>query len=261
MRVLTICHEYPPVGGGGATACEVLAEALVKAGHDVDVVTAAMRGDPPLEVRRGVHVHRALQWRRRPFYSTTAELATWIVPALALARRLVRTRPYDVVHCHFIVPGGVVAVPLASRLALPLILTAHGSDVPGYNPDRFSLTHRLIAPVWSRIVRAGTAVTVSSIHLAGLLAGSSGRQPEIIPYACQPQPVPPVEARAERLLVAARLVERKGVHTLLAALEGEATGYQIVIAGDGPCLEPLRAMAQSLAIPATFLGFVPRAPS
>ena len=43
MRLLTICHEYPPIGGGGATATEILAERLAGNGHQVDILTAGMR--------------------------------------------------------------------------------------------------------------------------------------------------------------------------------------------------------------------------
>ena len=46
MRLLTICHEYPPIGGGGATASEILAERLAGNGHQVDILTAGMRGLP-----------------------------------------------------------------------------------------------------------------------------------------------------------------------------------------------------------------------
>jgi len=33
------------------------------------------------------------------------------------------------------------------------VLTARGSDVPGHNPNRFRLDHRLLFPWWRRIVR------------------------------------------------------------------------------------------------------------
>jgi glycosyltransferase involved in cell wall biosynthesis len=259
MRLLTICHEYPPIGGGGATASEILAERLAENDHQVDILTAGMRGLPRREVRRGVTIHRAPSWRRRLHYSTTSELATWIVPALRLGATLARQHDYDLIHCHFIVPGGVVAAILATRFKLPLVLTAHGSDVPGYNPDRFARTHRLIGRGWSRILAASAALTVPSAHLAGLLASATDRPITIIPNPFEPLLTQRVEARADRILVVARLVERKGVQTLLAALEGLATDCEVVVAGDGPYLEPLRALARERAVPTRFLGFVSRA--
>ena len=52
-KILTLCCEYPPVGGGGATACQGLAEGLVRAGHRVDVVTSGMEGVARFEELNG----------------------------------------------------------------------------------------------------------------------------------------------------------------------------------------------------------------
>lgn len=258
MRILTVCQEYPPVGGGGATACQVLAEALARKGHEIDVLASAMPDLPKVEVRGGVNIHRAACLRRRRHYSTAAELATWVPPALALGVGLLRRRHHDLIHCHFVVPGGLVAAPLARHFGLPLVLTAHGSDVPGYNPDRFGLMHRCIAPAWRRIVRAATTLTAPSAHLAGLIEAAAGRPVEVVPNPFDPPPVPSARARADIILVATRLVQRKGVQTLLEALNGAVPGFEIVVAGDGPLLEPLRAQARAHGLPVHFTGFVTR---
>ena len=140
-----------------------------------------------------------------------------------------------------------------------MVLTAHGSDVPGYNPDRFGGTHRLIAHAWSRVLASSAALTVPSAYLAGLLATATERPITIIPNPFEPLLDERIETRADQILVATRLVERKGVQTLLAALDGLATGYEVVVAGDGPYLEPLRTMARDRGVPTRFLGFVSRA--
>ena len=69
--ILTVCCEYPPVGGGGATACQALAEALVRAGHRIDVVTSGMRGLAPFEEQNGVRIHRVRGLRRSGRHSLT----------------------------------------------------------------------------------------------------------------------------------------------------------------------------------------------
>jgi len=42
---------------------------------------------------------------------------------------------FDLIHAHFIFPDGVLAFLLSRLTGLPYLITAHGSDVPGYNPD------------------------------------------------------------------------------------------------------------------------------
>ena len=64
MRILCICYEYPPVGGGGASFCEGINEAFVRAGHDVDIVTSGMPDIAARETRNGVGIYR-VPCRRR----------------------------------------------------------------------------------------------------------------------------------------------------------------------------------------------------
>lgn len=257
MNVLTICHEYPPIGGGGATACSVLAEALVRAGDRVDVVTSGMPGLAACELRNGVRIHRVRCVRRRRYYSTAAELATWVAPALRAASRLAHETAYDVIHCHFVVPGGIVARRLARRTGLPWVLTAHGSDVPGYNPDRFARLHRLIGPWWRRIVREATAVTTPTRFLADLVGHALARPIVVLANPFDGGPVPS-GPRENRILVATRLVERKGVGDLIAALEGLNSGWRLSIVGDGPLMGRLHEQAAAGGLDAEFLGFTSR---
>ena len=51
-------------------------------------------------------------------------------------------------------------------------------------------------------------------------------------------------ANQKRILVAARLVERKGVQTLLSAVKGLETGFEIMVVGDGPHRPVLERQAQ-----------------
>ncbi|MGK7866339.1 glycosyltransferase family 4 protein [Falsiroseomonas sp. E2-1-a20] len=257
MRILTLNYEYPPVGGGGATACQALAEALVKAGHEVEVVTSGMAGLPALEVIRGVRIHRFACLRRHRHSSTAAELLTTIWPTWRTALVRHAAQPFDLVHCHFVVPSGIVAWLLRRRTGLPYVLTAHGSDVPGYNPDRFELLHRLIAPAWRRILEGAAAVTSPSDFLARLIARHGGPTAVVIPNPLDIPPAPVVE-RHDRILVVSRLVARKGVQHLIEAFPDLPPGWELVIAGDGPHLPALRALARDRGVPARFLGLVAR---
>lgn len=85
MKVLTICYEYPPLGGGGAPVCEGLCESLVNKGHHVDVVTSLAADLPAEERRNGVTIYRTCCLRRHLHYTTAFELLTGILPALQKA--------------------------------------------------------------------------------------------------------------------------------------------------------------------------------
>jgi hypothetical protein len=38
MRILMLCYEFPPLGGGGSKVVYGLSKELVRLGHEVDIV-------------------------------------------------------------------------------------------------------------------------------------------------------------------------------------------------------------------------------
>ncbi len=259
MKILTICYEYPPIGGGGAVVCREVARALAASGHAVDVVTSRMAGMPDVFDDGDVRVHRVSSPRRRRFHATTAELAAELVPTYNKARTLMAETKYDVAHCHFVVPGGVVAHRLWRRTGLPYVLTAHGSDVPGYNAARFKLMHHMIRPVWRRVIENSAAITTPSHFLEGLIRAYVNVPVHVIPNAFSLPDGPAADARRrDRLLVVSRLLERKGVQHFIRALKGLPPGWEAVVAGDGPYLDTAKRIAAEVGVDVTFLGHVPR---
>lgn len=105
------------------------------------------KGLPREENADGVRLHRVPCLRRSMAVSYSHELLSYVAAAAPRVRSLVRQRSYDINHTHFIFPDAVVAAAVKRLTGLPFIVTAHGSDVPGYNPDRFVFHHRLLAPV------------------------------------------------------------------------------------------------------------------
>lgn len=259
MRILTLSCEYPPIGGGGGTACRILAEALVRAGHEVDVLTAWMPGLPASTVTEGVRVLRAAGRRKHRHYSTMLEQASFLWPMFWQGRALARQHRYDLIHAHFAVPTGLLAYIIARDRRLPYVITAHGSDVPGYNPERFKAVHQLIGPVSRAVLRNAAAVTSPSRFLSRLIGQNSPVPVDVIPNPLDAAPAfSPTSPQPRRLLVASRLVERKGVHVLLEALDGLDEKVECVIAGDGPQRPALEARAQNLEAEVRFVGFVGR---
>jgi glycosyltransferase involved in cell wall biosynthesis len=181
MRILSITYEYPPIGGGGGVVAAALNAQLVARGHTVDVVSSAMKGLPREDIVAGVSVHRARCWRRHRHYSTAPELLTTLPSMYALADQVIRRNPPDLIHAHFAMPSGVVARMLSVKHGIPYVITAHGSDIPGYNPDRFQVLHRLLTPAWRRVLRDASAVTSPSQFLADLINRSLSMPIRVIP--------------------------------------------------------------------------------
>jgi len=243
MRILTLCYEFPPLGGGGARVVHGLSRELVRLGHEVDVITMAWQGLPLEEDVEGVQVHRVPCGRHAMHPCTGREALTYTAAAAPVALRLARRRDYDLNHTHFIFPDGVIAWLLRRRTGLPYVITAHGSDVPGYNPHRLRLAHKLLAPAWLAVVDDAAHLVCPSETIRSLvLRQRPTTKITKIGNGIDPDRMRPT-ADGTRILSVCKMFERKGIQHLLRALEGVPLEHEVQIVGDGPYLPRLQELA------------------
>jgi len=255
MNILMLNYEYPPLGGGGAPAARDLAAELVSQGNKVDVVTMSFKTLKRRELDAGVTVYRVPSIRRHQSRSGVLEMASYLISSIIFAARLVKRERYDIIHTHFIFPTGLVSAVLKSFTGLPVLITAHGSDVPGYNPDRFRLLHLLLKPFWLLVANSADLITTPSSFLKTLVEKNLRSKVMVIPNGFKP-PYFDEDKKGKKILVATRLFKRKGVQYLIGALKRIETDWEVNIAGDGPYLPVLKKMASSAGCRVNFLGFV-----
>jgi glycosyltransferase involved in cell wall biosynthesis len=258
VRILTLNYEFPPIGGGGSPVSYELGRELVAQGHEVDVVTMGFAGLPAREVVEGINVYRVPCLRKRRELCKTHEMASFVLAALPTVARLAARRRYDVNHTHFIVPTGLLGRLLQVKTGLPFVISLHGSDVPGHNPGRFALQHRLVSPVWRWIVQGADHLVVPSRYLRELAnQRRHGRPTTVIPHGFRYERFRPDRPKEKRILVVARLVPTKGVQYLLEAVRTlDLKGFSVDVVGDGPYLPTLRHMACELRLPVKFWGWL-----
>jgi glycosyltransferase involved in cell wall biosynthesis len=264
LNILMPNLEYPPLGGGAAPVTRGLARALVKRGHRVDVVTMGYRGLPAEEVDEGVHVYRVPGIRSRLELSRVHELAVYVWSGLRKMRELSLKAPYDLCHCHFILPTGLIPYLLRNSPGFPpYLITCHGSDVPGYNPDRFTRLHRFTPPLLRRVLDQAAGVIAPSAALEQLLRSRFG--PHLPPVTRIANGVDLSQfaprRKEPRVLVATRLFHRKGVQHVIEALAAIPDHrHQLEVAGDGPQRAELEQQASTSRVPAKFHGWLPSGP-
>lgn len=258
MRILQLSYEYPPIGGGGSRVVYGLSRELASRGHDVHVVTMRYGKAPPREqADDGVSLHRVPCIRRSKFHCSLPEAALYVGRARSVLADLTARISFDVIHAHFILPGGINARWLSNRTGTPYVLTAHGSDVPGYNPHRLQLAHRLSAPLWHRATRSSGTIVCPSRAIEALVHARDPALPTaVIPYGFETGRYRNDQARRKRILVVSRLLRRKGVQNLLSALRDVSSPYEVHIVGDGPFLETLQEQARSATGTVVFHGWL-----
>ena len=140
---------------------------------------------------------------------------------------------------------------------LPYVITAHGSDVPGYNPDRFKFLHRVLAPVWKLVTNNAECIICPSKHLENLLLSvNPNAKTTVIPNGIDVGRFKPDLNKTGSILVVSRMFERKGVQYLIHALKDWYGHPSVDIVGDGPYLNTLKKLARELEVDVNFLGFI-----
>jgi glycosyltransferase involved in cell wall biosynthesis len=252
-----ICYEYPPLGGGGGHVVSGLANQLVSMGHTVELLTMKYKDLPTFEKAGNFSINRAVCIRKSQVVCHPHEMMSYLFSALPKALKMVSENSYDIIHAHFIFPDGILAYLLSKFTGIPFIITTHGSDVPGFNPDRFIRMHKLLPPLWKLIIRSCSQVICLSEFLENLLKKSAPVANTVI----IPNGFPLGRFRSERLklkkiLIVTRMFKRKGVQHFLKAVDGLALDHEIHIVGDGPYLNDLKQQAKSISAPIQFHGFI-----
>lgn len=245
MNVLMLNYEYPPLGGGGGKVCQNLSEMLVRRKDQVSVVTMAFQGLRGKENCRGVRVHRVPCWRSRKTVCHPWEQLTYCVSAYRYIRRKMNIRQYDVVHCHFIIPTGLLALWLKKTYGIRYVVTAQGSDVPGHNDARFKYLYKVVKPLWIMILKNAEVITAPSSYLADKIRDSYPKADcRIIPNGIFTSSYTSGE-REKSIITVSRLQKSKGIQDLVEACAKLDMGeWKVNILGEGPYRKEIGKLIQ-----------------
>lgn len=194
---------------------------------------------------------------------------TLLVPGFVLAQawyawRILRKQKIDVVHAHWIIPQGLVALFLKLfRSAPPFVVTSHGADL-------FALKGALLGRVKQAVLRHACQITVVSEAMRRALESTIGGTgaalvlPMGVDLRNRFKLHEDLPREPDQILFVGRLVEKKGVRYLLDAMPAvlaRRSNARLVIAGFGPEKEALEEQAARLGVKerVTFLGAVAQA--
>jgi len=236
VKILCLCYEYPPIGGGGGRMAHNVNAALARKGHSIRVQTAWLAGLPKSETRDGVEIFRTFGFRRRADLCTVPEMLGYVATSLWPSLRHIREWKPDVIHAHFAVPTGALALACRIISGTPYVLTAHLGDLPGGNPDQtdalFKVLNPFIRPIWT----GAAATSASSSFAAGLAQAAYALDPRIILNGISMEgrtdaAKPPSSPLA--LTAIGRFNPQKNFPWMIDALAGCGFAWHLTLIGDG----------------------------
>jgi len=243
-----------------------LARELVNRGTEICVVAPHEKGLPYFEKIDGIKIYR-FRYAPVKFESLAytgemhelvaqsllnkfiflAYIASFLKNALLSA---VKERA-NIIHAHWWVPSGMIALGVSKLSGKPYIVTSHGSDV--FILRKFAF----LKPLARIVFENANAITVVSNSIKSILIEDFGVSPHKIsvfpmPFDLStfyPTPVPKIEKMI--ILSIGRLIELKGYNYLIEAmgiLKKKGMKIKLTIIGEGTEEKSLKEKIQSLGL-------------
>ena len=271
VRIAVVSWEYPPLVVGGISAhADGLARAIVRAGHEVVVMTLHHPDAPDDGVVDGVRVLRArpeLPWL--PDDHFVAHMASANHHLVALAARLGSWRP-DLVHAHDWLVAWAGAT-LHATWQVPLVATVHatergrsGGHIGPGQPTAINSVEWWLTYEAARVICCSEFMRSEVIDAFQLPRDKIDVVPNGVDIDEWTPPAAGERDGGDQPLIVSwgRVQYEKGFQTLVHALPEvrlAAPDARAVVAGRGSYLQELHATARALGVDdiCDFPGFVP----
>lgn len=254
LNVLHATKRYVGTPGGDAAVVSTLEQWQRRQGYCLHVLVPRCSEieDLPHVVRFGLPIANSALDR-----IAAGRIASLGMLRMSAGALLARFRP-DVVHAHSVDLAYALA-PALRRLAIPLVVTLHGSSLAD---DRLPAPKRWLEARLLERAHPRAVVTADPLAVPRLRELALAGPVRYLPNGVDPARFRPAPARADRLLYVGRLEQLKGVDVLLsafAALLRHRPGAVLDVVGDGPERAALQRQAGELGLGSSvrFHGAVP----
>ncbi len=258
-------YEYPPLGGGAGNACyHMLKEYALVPGISIDLITSSANNRLEIEQFSGnIRIYKVRVNKKNLHHWKMSEILVWSTAAFLLMNRLVRENHYDLCHCWFGWPSGILGYVFRKRI--PYIVALRGSDIPGYNPRLRILDPLLFTHISKIVWKHARRVTVLSKDSRKMAKHTLDRDYDVIYNGVDTGAFYPADrnTRELKILFVGRLIERKGIEHIIQAVADLRGKYpedaiRATIVGSGNREQELRALARQLHLTAqvSFLGAI-----
>ncbi|WP_455392248.1 glycosyltransferase family 4 protein [[Eubacterium] cellulosolvens] len=251
MKILYVAQSFYPKVGGVENYIDSIASFMVKKGHEVYVLAPLY---PGCEEHEKFHDYDII---RLDFKENLKKGIFYHLRAInflpSFLKALNQIRP-DVVHFQYTNPFGILFLMVKLR-GIKCFASAHGNDILFFKNDWFA-KHLL-----KLIVNNMTGIFAVSDNSKDLLLSAGGKSDKIHvvyngtdlnKFKPQSSANKKIDKTSKRVLTVCRVVERKGVDTLINAFNKvlKIKHAELYVVGEGPIRPRLEKLAKKLGIDA-----------
>lgn len=243
-NILVLNYEFPPIGGWAAPVSYDISKWYIDAWYNVDVITMWFKGLPKYEKKDWINIYRVKCIRSKKEVCHPQEQLTYLISWYFKAKKLLKQKNYDICHCHFLIPTGILAYILKKQFWLKYFVTSHWSDVPWYNPNRFKLAHKFTPKLLKKIINNAETVISPSKYLSDLIKKNIkwiNKDINITPNWINTDKFVPL--KKEKIIIWTwRLRPLKWLHLLTKAFSEieNPNWFELHICGDWPLMNELK---------------------
>jgi glycosyltransferase involved in cell wall biosynthesis len=195
------------------------------------------------------------------------QAVTLLIAEFFTARKIIKNKKIQLIHVHWIIPQGLVAVLLYKFYKIPYIVTTHGGDIYGLQSSvlttlkKFVLQNAKCITVVSHAIKEEIHKKINKqlpIEVVSMGVDTSLFNSDKYDETIKKK----YDIKGPFLLFVGRLAEKKGVRYLLDAMPDiikEFPTVKLLIVGDGNIKKELEDQVESLKIiyNVTFTGAIP----
>jgi glycosyltransferase involved in cell wall biosynthesis len=258
MNLLLINYEYPPIGGGAATATWNMSHELVQQGHHVIILTAAYKELQGWHKEKGVQIYRCWALRQLKDRSTLLEQLSFVISATFVLNKVIINYDIEGIIVFFSMPCGPLGLWGKVLKRIPYIISLRGGDVPGVE-KRVIWLHRLLKPIRQLILKHSQTIVANSFSLKKIAQQTDPFPISIIPNGVDSNFFYPISHQNPifQFLFVGRFQSQKNLFFLLNQLSllknKQNIPFQCGLVGDGHLKAALQKYALELNLASTLV--------
>lgn len=240
---MNICllGQFPPHIGGVSSHTYLLARELVERGDEVHVLTYP---HPDIKDVDGIHVETAATVNIKGLRGFL-----FLISAMVKLISMVRKYNIDLIHAHFLIPPGLIAVLVGGLTGRKVAVTVHGSDIfiQSRNPILRPMIKYVLAKAdYVAVVNETIRKQILKLEIRGI-----SDKIKVTPNAVDLEKFKPdtksdfkdklkLDPEKKVILFVGNLVPQKGLKYLLEAKKQMKSQAELVIVGGGPLMAELQ---------------------